>query len=309
MEFVIVAMPLLLVGLGSVELAHWFATRQVVSVALLDAGRAAITRHSHPEAIVAAFEYGLRPLYLSSTDHASTRRLQRALDVRGRHMQTAPWQIEVLSPSALAFTDFSDSSLRVAGTSGQATINNDYLAEQDARYRAAGWSEGRGPASGQTVYEANTAVLRLSWLHQPKLPFIAPLLKPLGNPQGSYQQRAFAAGYLPMARQITLMMQSHPVQWTDSVDGKVIYGPAEISTTAAACSGWLCGTSAPAVPFIPGPASGPDNPGLPTAPDIVGSPSPNDGNSSGAGDINGDVDPDLIVDVNDPACGVTLCCG
>lgn len=303
------AMPLLFVGLGSIELAHWFSTRQVISVALLDAGRAAITRHSHPDPIIAAFEFGLRPLYRSSTEHATTRRLQQALDVREQHMTAAPWQIEVLSPSALAFTDFSDSGLRVAGTSGQATINNDYLAEQDARYRAAGWADGRGPASGQTVYEANTAVLRLSWPHQPKLPFIVPIFKALGNPHGSYRQRAFAAGYLPMARQITLMMQSHPVQWADSVEGKIIYGPAETRTMAADCSGWLCGTSLPAAPLTPVPAPSLDAPGDSTGHDAIDAPSSNDGAGSGIGEIHGDIDPDLLVDVNDPACGITLCCG
>lgn len=308
-EFAIVALPLLLAGLGSIELAQWFYTRQAISVALLDAGRAAITRHNRPDHIIAAFEHALRPLYVSSTRQAGEQRLNRALADRHRRMNAAPWQIEVLSPSVGAFADFADAQLQVDGAVGKASINNNYLAEQDARYRASGWTNGLGPASGQTIYEANTAVLRLSWLHEPLLPLMVPLLKALGNPQGSYRQQALARGYLPMTRQMTLVMQSHPVQWADSPDGKVIYGP-ETGKLAQPCSGWLCGTSAPVSPLTPAPPTGLDDISRPAPPDTVQPSAPDDIIDPGAeGTTAHDVHPDLWVDENDPACGITLCCG
>lgn len=61
--FAVVVMPVLLLGLGSVEIAHWFFTRQAVSLALLEAGRAAVTSHNHPQRIIGAFERTLEPVF------------------------------------------------------------------------------------------------------------------------------------------------------------------------------------------------------------------------------------------------------
>src|SRR5690625_3250510 len=210
--FAVAALPVLFLGLGSAEVAHWFFTRQAISLALLEAGRAAITDHNRPEGIIRAFEHALLPLYgtrgnsgnsSNSSDTGSRhsiRRLQHALAQRQYALSDAPWQIDVLSPSAAAWRDFADSTLRIDGARGRAAINNHYLAEQDQRYRTRGWPEGRGPVSGQTVFEANTLVMRLTWPHRPRLPLAVPILRAMGRATGSYQQRALAAGFSPMAR-------------------------------------------------------------------------------------------------------------
>lgn len=300
-EFVIAAFPVLFLGLGSIELSHWFITRQALSLALLEATRAAITDHNRPGRIIAAFEQALRPLHASATAAATDQRLHAALARRQATMDDAPWQIEVLSPSEHAYTDFSDMHLRIDGAPGRPAINNDYLAEQHQRHQALGWTQGHGPVSGQTIYEANTAVLRLSWLHEPHLPLIRPILRALGNPEGSYRQRALARGYLPMTRQIALLMQSHPVHWADDPSAKVLYRP-EGNGPVRACSGWLCnsgggpdGSGMIPIPEFDG--SVPAQPGTPVAPPAYG-----DG-TGGSGDY-----PDWAVNPDDPACGVTLCC-
>lgn len=304
-EFTIVALPVLFLGLGSIELSHWFYTRQAVSLALLDAGRAAITDHNRPARITAAFEHALRPLYASASPTATAQAVRNALNRRRTTMNDTAWKIEVLSPSASAYTDFADASLRIDGATGLPGINNNYLAEQDQRYRAKGWADGRGPASGHTIYEANTAVLRLSWLHEPQLPLMTPILRALGNPAGSYRQRALAHGYLPMTRQITLLMQSHPVRWANDPEGKVLYGP-ESTTTTPDCSGWLCNdgggtnTDNPGMTPLPGfDDSFPKQPDDPAAPPAYG---------DGGGGGEGAEFPDLVINPDDPACGVTLCC-
>lgn len=306
-EFAIATLPVLFLGLGSVELSQWFYTRQAISLALLDAGRAAVTDHNRPARIITAFERALRPLYASGSPTGTTQTMRNALSRRQAAMNDAPWKIEVLSPSASTYIDFSDASLRIDGAATRPAINNSYLAEQDRRHRTKGWDDGRGPASGQTIYEANTAVLRLSWLHQPRLPLLKPLLRAMGNPAGSYRQRALANGYLPMTRQITLLMQSHPVHWPDDSGGKVLYGP-ENRGSAQACSGWLCNTGRndstdnPDLTPIPGlDDSVPAQPGTPAAP-------PDHGDGSGGTGGDGSGYPDLVLDPNDPACGVTLCC-
>lgn len=315
-EFAIVAIPVLFLGLGGIELAHWLYTRQAVSLALLDAGRAAITNHNRSAGIIRAFEHALRPIYAAPTEAATTQRLHSALATRNQRMGTAPWQIEVLSPSIQAYTDFSDARVRVDGAAAHPAINNHYLAEQDADYRQQGWVDGRGLVSGQTVFEANTAVLRLSWLHESRLPLMASLLRALGNPNGNYRQRALAQGYLPMTRQITLLMQSHPVLWNNDPSGKVIYRP-QGSPLDDTCSGWLCNSGRHAIDDTPGGLPAPDGTSLPTYPahptkppgyDDVGSGS----GTGGAGTTPGEPSqryPDLTVDPDDPMCGVTLCCG
>lgn len=313
-EFTIVALPVLLLILGSIELASWFYTRQAISLALLDAGRAAITDHNRPSRIVTSFEAALRPLFAATSHDATVHRLNTALTQRQQRMHDAPWKIEVLSPAEGVYRDFSDPGLRIDGASGYPAINNHYLAEQDARYRARGWHEGRGPVSGQTIFQANTVVLRLNWLHEARLPLIIPLLRVLGNPHGNYRQRAWSMGYIPMTRQITLMMQSHPVKWSNDPDGKVIY-PHDRSLPHALCKLWQCDNQPghPPMETAPGPGTDPgagtgtatpDPLTLPAAPDS-NAPHPQD-SSPVSGNAPDPANP--FVDPDDPVCGVALCC-
>src|SRR5699024_6481934 len=169
----------------------------------------------------------------------TTQRLQRALQQRQADMGTIPWRIQVLSPSASAYTDFSDDRIQVAGASSQHTINNNYLAEQHQHHLTRGWKHGRGPVSGQTIYEANSLVLQLDWLHEPRLPLIKPVLRALGMHDGSYRQRAWAQGYLVITRQITLVMQSHPVHWESGSHSSVQFEPSQPATATPPCKGWL----------------------------------------------------------------------
>lgn len=309
-EFSIIALPLLMLGLGSVEVSHWFYTRQALSLALLDAGRAAITDHNRAARIITTFEASLRPLYAAPRPSDTTQRLRHALSSRQSRMQGTPWQIEVLSPSASVYADFSDTGLHIDGASGRPAINNHYLAEQDDRNRRKGWSDGQGPISGQTIYEANTVVLRLSWLHQPRLPIMRPLLRALGNPHGNYRQRGLAQSYLPMTRQITLLMQSHPVHWSDDPSGKVIYH-AENDVGNLQCPTWLCekNSDTPLTTFD-GLVPGSTDSSTPSTSDPT--PSDNGTSTASAGSSDsGDAASEVTtpaVDPDDPACGVMLCC-
>ncbi|HLU14419.1 MAG TPA: hypothetical protein VKZ71_01160 [Burkholderiaceae bacterium] len=331
--FAVVVMPVLLLGLGSVEIAHWFFTRQAVSLALLEAGRAAVTSHNHPQRIIGAFERTLEPVFGGRQANAwQGAPLQQALATRKKALSAAPWHIDVLSPSDTVWPDFTDPSLHVGAASGRQVINNHYLAEQDARYRARGWPDGRGPVSGQTIFEANTLVMRLRWPHAPRLPLLKPLLRAMGNPAGTDHQRMLAAGYLPIARHITLVMQSHPVRWGNTPDGKVRY-QANNPPTRPACRGWLCNaadhngsapTPRPIVPPNHGkPADGNTdaNNGGHGSPDSNGDSNGNSSGQPGNGSTDdgrpgnntpgtGDTTPGdgPLPGPDDPACGVVLCC-
>lgn len=208
-EFTIVALPLIFLGFAAFESARWFAARHILSVALQEAGRAAIVAHGHPAVIHAAFEQALQPL--------------RVLESRAPQARNAPvsWKIEILSPSRQVFRDFSDKRLGSYQRSHARAINNHYLAEQHARYRARGWPGGRGPISGKTIFEANVLTLRLHYPLKPIVPGVSALLRTLGQSDGRYSERALQHGYLPLVREISFVMQSHPVLWPWPEGGQV----------------------------------------------------------------------------------------
>src|SRR5690606_33417824 len=139
-EFSIIAVPILLLGLGSIEIAHWLLTRQVVSLALLEAGRAGIRTHARPEHIAATFEQALLPLFPATNGRSARQNQQLAFEQRKRDTAATAWQITLLSPSLAAFNDFSDPQLNQPVYAGQPAINNNYQFEQDQRRRAQGWA-------------------------------------------------------------------------------------------------------------------------------------------------------------------------
>ena len=311
-EVAVIAVPLLMVGLGSVEIAQWFFTKQAVSLALLEAARAGSTEHADPNAIKTAFEHALTPLYARQSKAHSRQALNDAFEQRHAQTGMAPWQIEVLSPSPRAFQDFADPALSIKKAAGLAVINNDYLLEQDQRRRAMGWSNGQGAASGLTIFQANTLVLRLTYLHEPVLPGMKSLVRMLAPAAHSYGQRAMGTGgYLPLRQEIALIMQSHPANWPSLPSGKVITETAHYTAPLRAheCTGLWCMKDMPTLPGIaPGAGSagaGPDRavaPGIPPsarAPHAFPTPSSLEG---------GRPDPDLAIAPDDPACGLTVCC-
>ncbi|UHL65486.1 pilus assembly protein [Paralcaligenes sp. KSB-10] len=310
-EFSVSAIPILLIGMGSIELAQWFYVKQVVSVALLQAARAGITQHASPQAIEAAFEQALLPLYISGSNQTAGDRMKIAF---ARRMQTTgnpPWKIELLSPSRASFQDFADSRLDIARKTGLAAINNNYQAEQDQRYRALGWPQGQGPRSGLSIYQANVLALRVTYLHEPILPGMKALIKQLGT-QSSYAGQAMAhGGYLPISQELELTMQSHPVDWPVSANRKIVWQhvPAKAQSMSAAdpCHGlWCLNLPLFTLPGAVAPEPGqmpPDGTRLDSSSpvsDVAPAPS---APPSAEGLADGPA-----VAPDDPACGVALCC-
>jgi hypothetical protein len=217
--FVVTALPLLFCALFVVEAARWHITRQMLNLALLDAARAGATSHARPAVIDQAFETALLPLFHPPGRHGDARARMRAnfLEV-AQQTGAMPWRIDVVAPAAPAYADFGDASLRVANAPGLPTIRNDYQAEQHLRRRRMGWPGGRGPRSGQTIFEANTLRLSLSYAHPPSVPGLRAVLRGIAAMHGSNDPAA-RAGMLVIAMEMELPMQSHPVQWQRSVDG------------------------------------------------------------------------------------------
>lgn len=306
-SFTIVALPLITLALGTIEIAHWFHTRQLISLALVEAARAASTRHNHPQAMAQAFEQALGPRYTMGHPDRTRARIRRALQRRQQDL-SQPWQITMVSPSFSAFQDFADPSLQVPAN-GQAAIRNSYQAEQHERAISRGWPGGRGPHSGQTVFEANTLVLEAVWPHRPYFPLLQAVLRPLGSATGSYTERALSQGYVPMRRQVTLTMQSNPVRWPSATQAQANTRHQD----GISCQGWLCQRT-PAdmvqsgLPEQSGSTQGLHKPGGSGATVSV----PGSGSTHNHGVAPNPIAVDsghwLGVSPDDPACGVSLCC-
>jgi hypothetical protein len=218
--FAVAAIPLLLVGLLVAESAHWHLTRQVLSLALLEAARAGATAHGRPDAIKTAFETALLPLYTPPGAHASARaRMAAAFRHIARETRLPAWRIDIVQPSTRTFIDFADRAIQVPAAPGLAAIRNDYQAEQHDRRKSAGWREGRGPRSGLTIFQANTLQLRLTYLQTPWVPALRSLLRGLAllGWHGTPGAEAARAGRLAMVMDLSLTMQSHPVRWPNRV--------------------------------------------------------------------------------------------
>lgn len=221
-EFLLAAPVVLLLGLGSIEAIHWYFVRQAVSQALAQAARVAITQQADPAILDKAFSKALLPLYASPSPQLSRARLERAMARREAATGLPAWRIEIRSPDISSFADFASGNPDLP-SSAFPTIDNDYLHEQHQARLKQGWPQGRGPLSGQTTIEANTLMLHLTWLHEPLLPGVKRLLRHLAPRDFRYGSIAMAnAGYLPMHRQVAMLMQSHAAAWTLPAHGRVV---------------------------------------------------------------------------------------
>ncbi|MFT0546552.1 TadE/TadG family type IV pilus assembly protein [Allopusillimonas ginsengisoli] len=223
-EFLIIAVPLIFLGLGAFDAARWMAERQVLGLALQEAGRAGAVSQANPKAMQAAFEHAMGALFTAPSQTASQQRLRRFRQTLNDTAGMPPWQIEILSPTIAAYHDFSHTRTPVpmaAGHRGEPVtkINNYYLAEQDAHYRRLGRSDGHGPQSAINIFEANTLSLRLRYAYSPLAPGLKPLLRTLAQSAHPYSQQLFNHGYLPIRRDMAMMMHSHPGLWALPSDG------------------------------------------------------------------------------------------
>jgi hypothetical protein len=305
LEFLIVALPLLAAGLGTVEFAHWQLTRQAIDHALMEAVREGAVTHGDPAAMRRRFDAALKPLFGGGTDAPSLAATDARMAARAAAIEadtgSPAMRLEVLGPGKASFADFSDSAL--GAKFGRRAIGNDYLAEGHAADIARGWPAGRGPASGRDRFEANVLRLRLTYLHPPLLPGVRTLLQALsGAPEAdggaandTYTAQARArAGMLAITREASVLMQSHGVEWSEA-NYRAAWGAASVQDAPlpsmgignvgnaggaglpGACQGGACapgrgGTSPWTSPWTP-----PGSPG--------------------------------VVQPGDPACGISVCCG
>ena len=222
-EFLLAAIPVLLLGLGSIEALHWHFSRQAVSLALAQAARVAVTSHADPQRLDEAFSEALLPLYAGRDKPTARARLALRMARREEATGLPAWSLRIISPSQTSFMDFRSVNPDLPHEAGVPVIDNDYILEQHERRVLEGWPDGRGPNSGQTALEANTLVVHLTWLHEPLLPGVRRLMQQIAPTDGRYGSLAMRrAGFLPMRRELAMVMQSHPIAWRMPPHGRVV---------------------------------------------------------------------------------------
>lgn len=211
-ETCLVCIPLWLVCTLVLELTYSQSVRQIAQLALYEAARTGSVTGAHPAKIKQTFSQAILPLFVPAGPHDSpaTRRdtsVQKVFDATGLSL----WHLETLNPDSAVYTDFADPDLSRA--LNRPALRNDYLAQQHAVHIKKGWRDGRGPVSGQTVFNANTLRLQLSLLYRPRAPGIAFILKKLGAHRSDRTGLAWQKGYLEAKLVTEVMMQSHAQQW------------------------------------------------------------------------------------------------
>lgn len=216
-EFLVVALPLLFTAMAGYEVSRWYMTREAVSLALLEAGRAGSVNHARPQVIEDAFLDALTPLYAPAGDFRSPHeRMRQQLKRIEQDSGRLAWDIAITHPSIAEFADFMQKDLPIAVQTGNPAINNNYQQRQYQLYP-------RGPASGSTIYDANTLQLQARYLYVPVVPGMRALLRNVFGAIDSSGSPLATQGALPMSASITIEMQSHPVLWLSEQTTHVRY--------------------------------------------------------------------------------------
>ena len=217
-EFLVSALPILLLGLGATETTRWYIHKQHIRFALDEAQRVATVTHAEPKQFTEAFEEAIKPLFAPAGLYASTAARRDAyLSSVSEKTAMPPWRISITSPNSTHFHDFKQNDLVIAQSSGFAAINNNYQLEQHQE-------KPLGLHSQETIYEANILSVKLIYPYKPIVPGVAALMKQLSDSSNSKLKQAYYSnGYLPFELSAHMAMQSHPVLWPNDPSSNVVY--------------------------------------------------------------------------------------
>ena len=210
-ETCLVLIPLMLTAALALEISHSQQVRHVALLALYEAARAGSVAGANQQIVNQTFKQAILPSYAARGIHQSPAdrlefRAKKIMRLTGLRL----WEIKVMNPNSSVFKDFSHPEL--SKKFGRASLRNDYLDEQHQNNIRKGWSEGRGPVSKQTVFEANTLRLTLSLIYQPLVPGTGMILKIFSRTRTDRTGIAWSKGYLVANLMTEVMMQSHALQ-------------------------------------------------------------------------------------------------
>ncbi len=218
-EASLMLMTIMLAAALALEISHSSQIRHMATLALYQTGRVASVTQAHPDTLHATFSQAIAPI-LAAGEHSKQAQAQAPIQLRpAPHLpetrtQLPRWRLEVRSPSKASFKDFADPDL--TRRQGRPVIRNSYLAQQHQTHLASGLAAGRGPASGQTIFQANRLELRLTFLYPPAVPGVSLLVKVLSRLGARRQDligQAWRQGLMVTVIHNETMMQSNLVAW------------------------------------------------------------------------------------------------
>ncbi len=145
-EWIIVSLPLVWLGLLAIEVSGWHSTRQELALVAQQATLFASMSGGRTESV---------------KQHLAQ---HRSLQIRG------DIQVCVKDRVSQLMSDFKDR--RLSQQVGHDVIRHDHIAEQHRRFIAKGWDNGRGPRSGQSISAANFLRVSVTLQHRPVTPVI-----------------------------------------------------------------------------------------------------------------------------------------
>lgn len=222
-EFLVVALPLFLLGIVVIEVTRWAVARQAANYALFEAGRAGTVTGADPRAVHDAFERGMIPLLgRGETDLATAHRHVIAKLAAGETDRGVPgYRLTRVQPATRHFDLYADPTLSRTVGAGRRVIDNRYLHERSSAHA------GQQPS----LMEANILVLDMTYVHAPLFPGMRQVIKAMislasedaeetedgyrkdANEDIAYARAAYRRGLLVIRRDIAMPMQTHPIEY------------------------------------------------------------------------------------------------
>lgn len=303
--------------LATLEFWHARNTAQIAELALLEALRAGASDHASPHAMQQAFEHAMRASLPDTPGHTPGTRLHQNWQRRQSASGLAVWRLDILNPGPASLADHAAPGRDTRGNiaAAHATASTAALAfyYQDLRHQehlSQGWPQGKGPTSGQDVFEANLLTLRLRYLHQPlsaPARWFLQLSRSFAPDQADSEGGQIArAGLWPIYRTASLPMASEAWPWPQrrlqslSPPGNALPRPPDRDSVQA----------------LPHELPAPARPGSPEAPGTLPSSAspplehlrPNSTSPPATPSLEPEPPAHGLPEASEPLCGVLLCC-
>jgi YD repeat-containing protein len=201
-EFVVTLPVLVLLGLGVLQTGLMYNAKNILTYATFEAARKGAVSHAATGPMQG--ELGLRIAPLFGGDGSPEKALAAIARGTLEAMDPRYTRIEVLNPTAEAFTDFG-----VENAAGVTEIPNDAL-----RYRSAE----PGASSGVSIQDANLLKIRVTYAYRLTVPLLNRVIPAVMTRLDPANARYYQLGRIPVSAVATLRMQS-PARKADHSGG------------------------------------------------------------------------------------------
>jgi hypothetical protein len=161
-EFAIVSPFALLMVMGIIQLGLMFSAKEVLNEAAFLAARAGAVANADTDSMQGVLQKALIPFYQNTTVGNDLLRLTEAATAAKTDFELGFIKLEVMNPTAAAFTDF--------GITGKAFGGRAYIPNDNLEYRL---HTATGKTSGLSIQDANALKIKVTYGYQLKVPLMA----------------------------------------------------------------------------------------------------------------------------------------